>query len=96
MKEDFRPFDFKLIEEFPDATRVAVFEGGMCFIASKDDGFCVIIDGRTFAEFLDGDDLAELVRVITFPSAVERDAYVAEMFTHGGGTVPSEALGPDL
>jgi len=79
MRQEFRPFDFELMAEFPDATLVAGYEGGACYVASRNSSHYAIFDSRTMADFVDDEnDLDELVRVVVFPSLALRDEYVRD------------------
>ncbi len=89
MRVEYRPYNFDIRSEFPNAHVFKGWEGGCAFKAERDGKPFIISDGRTIAEFLDEADLIDsealngLVSVIEFENAAERDIYIAEAMRFG-------------
>ncbi len=80
---EHHPFGYRWHERFPNATRVAGFEGGAVFAADAEGAFWLIKDEGTMADFLDSvedaDLLARLVTLERFTDRQSRDDAVARM-----------------
>jgi len=68
-------------DRFPDATRVAGFEGGAVYAAQADGAWWLITDEGTLADFLDdvadADILGQLIRIERFPDRPSWQAAIA-------------------
>lgn len=77
------PSGYRWHERFPNATRVAGFEGGAVFAADAGGVFWLIKDEGTMAGLFDpvedADLLARLIALERFPDRQSRDDAVARM-----------------
>ena len=68
------PFNYPWRQRFPDAVRVAGAEGGAVYAAEAEDGWWVITDEGTMADFLDPDEDADLLASMVKLTRFEDDA----------------------
>lgn len=65
---------------FPTLRPYAGAEGGGVYVADTPDGYYVVTDEGTLADFLEPDDPVIFVRA--FDTAADRDAYCARRYGH--------------
>lgn len=74
------PAGYAYSARFPTIRCFAGAEGGAVYTADAPDGFYVVTDEGTLAEFLDDEDDLPLVSVRRFDTRDERDAYCTIRF----------------
>ena len=78
---EFHPWGYAWTDRFPDATRVAGFEGGAVSAAEADGAWWLVTDEGTLADFLDdvadADILGQLIRIERFSDRPSWQAAIA-------------------
>ena len=72
------PFGYPWRDRFPNALRVAGFEGGAVYRAEGEGAYWLIKDEGTMADFLDPDEDADiLASLVSLERYEDRDAFAA-------------------
>lgn len=99
---EYRPAGYDWRARFPDAVEVMAGEGAVALTANDAAGYWLIIDGSSCADLFPADVRDELVEVMRFGSAAERDSYLAARASREPATLDAphvsadDAAEPDL
>ncbi len=77
---EHHPAGYDYATRFPTLRGLAGAEGGVVYTADEPDGFYVVTDEGTLADFLDDDHNMPLVSVRRFDTCEGRDAYCTIRF----------------
>ena len=76
------PYNFPVDAHFPGRRKLAGLEGGVVWLAEKDDRYYLISDEGSMADFLipgeDDDLLGQMVKVYAFESEAERNQFIQQ------------------
>ena len=80
MTTERHPAGYRWRTRFPDATAVVIVEGGASFAARDDDGYWLITDNGTMADFIhDEEVLAAMVVIERFDDAASWRRAIREL-----------------